>query len=287
MRAPPVLLVATALVSALVAGLGTGCPKEEPFYSDEIGVEAIPVEPGAHAGTFALKTTNSTLIDVPGLDPLEGGGENFRLVQRTYDAENDVYEQRSELCGGFNYEVAGVVTEAPQATYRAVPSSENEQVKITAEGVYSSTGHLQLWALRDLPDELTTPLPENRDEAKESPWDDRIYDMDDDGEPGFSLVVGGDLGSGTVFAIQRKTVDLEGVVLGPDRAIGLAHNVNETLTLGASNPLIDRDSEGSARPNPNPKRSYFEEQRIDDDATCDDVMDAIEDGVLHELPPFD
>jgi hypothetical protein len=282
---------ATACVTACVMtsgmAMGMGCPKPTPAFSSDIGVEAIPVEPGAHAGTFALRTTNTTQILVPGIDPLEGGGENFRLVTRAYDAESDTYLQTSKLCGGFNYPVAGVITDAPESTYRSVPESTAELVTITAEGIYASTGHLQLWALRDLPDDFETPLPETREEAAEAPWTERIYDMDEDENPGFSLVVGSDLGDGSVFVVQRKTVTLAGVVLGPDKAIGLAKNVNETLTLGADNPLIDRDSEGSSQPHPDPKKSFFDEGRLPDGASCDDVMSAIEDGVLDQFRPFD
>lgn len=273
-------------VAGILAG-AVGCPKPTPAFSDDIGVEAIPVEPGAHAGTFALRTTNTTQILVPGLDPLEGGGENFRLVTRAYDAETDTYLQRSQLCGGFNYEVAGVVTQAPEATYRAVPESTAEIVGITPEGLYTSTGHIQLWALRDLPDVFETPLPENRDEALAEPWTpERIFDMDDDGQPGFSLIVGSGLGDGQVYAIQRKFVELSGVVRGPDKAIGLAANTNQTLTLGASNIAIDRDTEGSSQPHPDPKKSFFEEGRLADDAGCDEVLSAIDDGVLGQFRPF-
>jgi hypothetical protein len=277
------VVIACPLLALLV---GAACPREQPFFSSDLGVEAIPAEPGAHAGTFALKTTNVTQIEVPGIEPLEGGGENFRLVMRVYIEDQDVYEQESQLCGGFNYAVAGVVTESPQSTYKAVPRSSRERVVISAEGAYSAEGHLQLWALRNLPDDFETPLPDDRDEASAAPWTDRIYDMDGDDQPGFTLVVGGNLGSGQIYVVQRKTVDLEGIILGPDRAIGLAQNKNETLTLGASNPIIDRDSEGSAAPHPDPRKSYFEEARLADGATCDDVMSAIDDGVLHDIRPF-
>jgi hypothetical protein len=279
----PLVVEARALV--LVAALA-GCSRPAPFFSDDIGVEAIPVERGAHAGTFALRTTNTTQINVPGIDPLEGGGENFRLVQRTYDEQADVYEQRSELCGGVHYEVAGVVTGPPEATYQVVPPSENERVVITDDGGYVSTGHLQLWALHNLPDDKETPLPAERADAFEAPWTERIFDMDDDQQPGFSLVVGSGLGDGKIFAIQRKTVALDGVVLGPDRALGLARNTNEVLTLGADNPLIDRDTEGSSEPHPDPKKSFFEEARLADNATCDQVLTAIDDGILSRLRPF-
>lgn len=280
-RASLLVVLAPVLAAALAA-----CPGETPFYDDDIGVQAIPAPPGSHAGTFALKTRNQTLVHVPLLGDYDGGGDNLRLVTRTWDEESERYDQTSLLCGGYNFEVAGVVTEAPRSTYQAVPESTQETVTINHDsGTYVATGHLQLWALRDLPDPYGTELPTTKEEAAEPPWSERIYDMDDDGNPAMTLYVSGAV-EGEVYAFQRKTVDLDGVILGPDHAVGLAHNTNEALTVAANNPLVDRQSEGSSEPHPDSKRSFFEEVRIAEGATCDDVLRAAEDGTLPELPPF-
>ncbi|OGQ10572.1 MAG: hypothetical protein A2138_26555 [Deltaproteobacteria bacterium RBG_16_71_12] len=277
----------TQLAAACALALApAACPAEQPIYDDDIGVQAIPAPAGSHAGTFALKTRNQTLVHVPVLGDYEGGGDNFRLVTRSWDEAAGLYHQESTLCGGYNFEVAGVVTEAPRSTYRAVPPSTAEEVVIDHEaGTYLATGHLQLWALRELPDPYTTTLPTTKEEAAVPPWDERIYDMDGDDNPAMTLFVSGAV-EGEVYAFQRKTVDLDGVILGPDRAVGLAHNTNEALTVAANNPLVDRQSEGSSEPHPDPKRSFFEEVRIAEGADCDDVIAASEDGTLSELPPF-
>src|SRR5262245_33791889 len=107
----------------LVAAGALAC-EEKPFFSDDLGVEAIPIAKGEAAGTFAPKPLNPTILHLPaGLGDKEGGGSNYRLVTRTYDAENDEYTQTSQLCGGFNFEVAGVVTSVPESTYRTVAES--------------------------------------------------------------------------------------------------------------------------------------------------------------------
>ena len=277
MRAILVLLVVVA------AGCG---PAAAPFFSSDIGVAAVPVEPGSAAGTFALHTMNVTVVHLPaGLGDKDGGGENFRLVKRSYDAAADSYTQTSSLCGGDNFEVAGVTSSLPESTYRAVAPSPSETVTVDAGGKYTARGHLQLWGLRDLPDPYKTALPKTKDEAAVAPWDQRIFDMDGDTNPGITLFVAG-LVTGQVYAFQRKTVDLDGVTLSKDRMIGLAKNTNEALTIGADNPLVDRQSEGSAEPNPDPKKSYFEEVRIADTADCDVVMSAKSDGTLSEIRPF-
>lgn len=266
---------------ALFAIAAAAACAPEPVYDDDIGVQAEPAEPGSLAGTFALKTINATLVDVPidGLseDPL-GGGANFRLVSREWDEEAQLYRQTSRLCGGYNFEVLGVTTEVPQETYRKVPESTEELVVVDHErGTYESTGHLQVWAL-DLDDPFNDAFPTEKD-------DPRIFDMEPDDNPGLTLFVGG-LVEGEVYAAQRKGVDLDGVIQGPDYAVGLAINDFESITLGNNNELLDASEDGGAGPHPDPKESWFEEVRIPEDSDCDFVASAEDEGVLSRPRPF-
>ena len=277
-------VVGPAVVAAglVVAGQGCGPP---PVFNSDIGVEAEPIEAGEGAGTFALKTINATLVQVPVLGDFQGGGINYRLVKRTFNEDSNTYTQESRLCGGFNFEVAGVTTSLPESTYRAVAPSVTETVTISDDGSYVGAGHIQLWGLRDLPDPYTTDLPSDKDDAQNEPHKSRIFDMDDDDNDGVTTFISGAV-EGQVFIVQRKTVEIEGVVLGPDRALGLATNTNEVVQLGNTNVLLDRQSEGSAEAHPDPKLSWFEEVRVADDADCDLVMAAEDDGILSRVRPF-
>ncbi len=277
--------VALCLGSGVTLVAVAGCGGPEPVFDDDIGVEAIPVAPGEAAGTFALKVINTTLVHVPVFGDFAGGGTNYRLVKRTWDADAEVYNQTSLLCGGFNVEVSGVTTTLPESTYRAVPESTAERVTVDETGAYAQADHLQLWGLRDLPDPFATALPTSKEEAVDAPWTNRIYDMDEDENPGVTAVISGAV-EGEVFIIQRKTVTTHGVVLGPDRAIGLAENTNEVLQLGNTNALLDRQSEGNSEPHPDPKRSWFEEVRVADDVDCDFVVGAEDAGLLSKFAPF-
>ncbi len=278
-----ILPIASIGLSAL--GFLGACGGPEPVFDDDIGVAAIPIERGAAAGTFALKVINTTLVKTPFGDEA-GGGSNYRLVKRTYNADENVYDQSSSLCGGFGFTVLGTTTDLPESTYRAVPPSTEEKVTIDDAGVYDQTGHIQLWGIKDLPEPFTTPLPADKDEAQQEPHKSRIYDMDEDQKDGVTTIVSGTV-NGEVYVIQRKTVTTSGVVLGPDRALGLAKNTNEVVQLGNSNPVIfDRQSEGSSGPHPDPKLSWFEEARIGDDGDCDVVMGAEDAGLLSVVPPF-
>ncbi|MBM4281273.1 MAG: hypothetical protein FJ137_11130 [Deltaproteobacteria bacterium] len=275
-----------AALATVVAGLAVACATPpEPHYDDDIGIAAEPIAPGAAAGTFALKVVNTTLVHIPVLGDAAGGGTNYRLVRRTWDADASRYRQTSQLCGGYNVEVGGVTTTLPEATYRAVPASAAEQVTIDDDGTYAQTDHLQLWGLRDLPDPFSTPLPANAEEAQQAPHADRVVDMDADGNPGVTAQISGAV-QGDVYIVQRKTVTTRGVVLGPDRALGLAQNTNELVQVGNTNPLLSRQSEGGSEPHPDPRRSWFEEVRVADEADCDLVMSAEDDGLLSVIPPF-
>ncbi len=270
------------LVLALAA-----CEKPVPVYDDDIGVQAEPAEVGSLAGTFALKTINATLVHVPfeTEDEVIGGGVNLRLVTREWDAEQQLYLQRSTLCGGYNFEVLGVTTSVPEPTYREVPESTEEWVKVDHElGTYEAGGHIQLWAIQ-LDDPFDDAFPADKAEAESPAFADRIFDIDDDGHPGLTLFVSGAV-SGEVYAIQRKRVDLEGVIQGANYAVGLAQNTFESVTLGNNNPLLDASSQGSAEPHPDPKMSWFEEVRVDDTTTCEDVVGFEDSGVLNRRRPF-
>jgi len=258
---------------------------KRPVYNDELGVTPILAKEGSLAGTFALRSINALLVSVPILGDLEGGGDNLRLIKRTWDPATKTYLQRSQLCGGQNFPVFGVITAAPESTYRLVPESTNEVVSVDHDtGAYLATGHVQLWALRDLADPINDPLPKTVPEAK-GDFYSHIYDMDGDGHEGFTFNI---KGQGSVYVFQRKTIDFRGVILGPDRAIGVGTNVNETLTLSyRGSPLLDRQTEGSSRPNPDPLRSWFDEVRIPDDSDCDTVKAASLDGRLAAEAPFE
>ncbi len=273
------------LCASSAALLGIACVGPEPVFDDEIGVAAIPIEAGAAEGTFALKVVNTTLVKVPVLGDFAGGGTNYRLVRRTFDEGAGHYVQESFLCGGFNVEVAGVTTSVPEATYRAVAPNTAEIVEIDDDGAYRQRDHIQLWGLRDLPDPYETALPANKEEAQQAPHRDRIFDMDDDNNDGITSIISGAV-EGEVYVIQRKTVTTRGIVLGPDRMFGLSVNTNELVQLGNNNVLLDRQSEGSAEPHPDPKRSWFEEVRVDDDFDCDDVMAAEDNNLLSRNRPF-
>ena len=275
----------TCLLVALLALCGCG-EEIRPAYDDALGFEAIPAEEGSLAGTFALRATSASLVIVPVLGEYLGGGVNYRLLTRTWDADAGVYHQTSKLCGGFNFEVAGVVTAADQPTYRAVPDSTEELVTVDhARGTFETINHVQLWGI-NLPEPLDSEMPSDIAEANTPPHSERIYDMDADGNIGFTLHVSGAV-DGEVYAIQRKRVTSQrGLILGADLVRGVLETTYETIRLGNNNALLDRASEGDSEPYPDPLESWFEEVRVDPAITCDEVVELDATGELSRVRPF-
>ena len=78
-----------ALPLCVVFVLSSCGPAAEPVYDDELGLQAVPIAEGSLSGTFALKVVAASLvrIPIPGIDDQLGGGVNYRLVQRQWDAE--------------------------------------------------------------------------------------------------------------------------------------------------------------------------------------------------------
>lgn len=250
--------------------------------NDDVKALAVPLEKGALAGTFAARSSSATIVDTVFAGYQTGGGVNYRLVTRSYDDEAGHYVQESRLCGGYNYEVSGVTLFVPEETYRKVPPSTEEVVRVDDErGLVLADGHLQLWALRDLPDPFETPLPETAEEAMEPPHSERIYDMDDDGNPGMTMDVTGAV-TAEVYAIQRKRFSTTGVVTSADESVGFVDTLYDALVLGGDNSLLEYADPSRGETHPDPNESVYQELRLADGDDCADVMARVEAGDFDE-----
>lgn len=259
------------------------CPAPEPYYDAQLNMEAVPVEEGAMAGLFALKIQSTTETEIPLLGKVVGGGDTYALVNRVFNPEDQTYSQETALCGGL------IRSENSESTiddddWQKVPSMAPRALELNdGEGYLAVDGYIELWGLHNLSDPWTDPLPADEVEAEEPPFRDQIVDMDEDGNPGMTIHVDG-LVSGDFYFVQRKTADLEGILLGPDRTLGLQVTQFEQTILGSDSGPTQQGY--PQNPHPDPMQSWFEEVRLSEDATCDDVMDAVTDGRLSRLRPF-
>lgn len=106
-----------------------------------------------------------------------------------------------------------------------------------------------------------------QDELPTDPADPRVFDQDEDGNPGVTVGVTilGVL-SGEVYAVQRLSKHMEGAVDSSDRVKGLISWTNEQVALAASSPLLQ--TTGEAEVHPDAERSYFVMKRIPEHVGC-------------------
>ncbi|MFH1810714.1 MAG: hypothetical protein ABIJ09_18375 [Pseudomonadota bacterium] len=274
------------MLALLVLVLGAACPA--PYYDDDIGVPGVATDEGVLAGRFAHRQRYIYVTYVPILSQeVESGGDQYLLVRRDWDAEQSRYREQWTFCIDINHEAAGLVTETLDAARDSVVFSETLAEVEHATGQFTVRDGLQMWALRNMPDPLNTPIP-TPDNYKESPQKDWIYDADGDGHLGCTSRIHGIL-EGEDYFVNRKVSGYRGVTTGPDRVLGLMNQrsswsvLESTVALAVHTGDIPSDQ---AKQHPDPKRSWFEQVRLPDDATCTEVRAAKDDGTLSTTRPF-
>lgn len=277
-RLTPMILLAFALVPVACG------PRAEPFYSDDLGIQAVPVAPGALAGTFALFLESSTIVDAPLVGEKPSGGDSWYLVDRTWDPETGTYAETQRPCGGITFETAGATTTISLDAWRSLGPSMIRRLEIDdLAGTYALDGHLELWGLEGLPDPYGSALPADKEEAAQAPFKDWIVDMDEDGHPGMTAHVES-IVTGDHYFVQRRMFDLEGITLGADRIVGLDHVHIEKTTLGATSSLLE--SQTPQRPDPDPLESWFVMQRVDPSLDCDGLTRKVDMNEIGGRRPF-
>ena len=101
--------------------------------------------------------------------------------------------------------------------------------------------------------------------------DNRIYDMDRDGNIGITIGVSASIGNGEVYAIQRRKYALEGIVINNERIEGYVQAVHEQVSLGFSEFWLEY-GDSAGRVDSDSTRSYFIIQEIDPSWGCLEIM---------------
>mgnify|MGYP000713244337 CR=1 FL=1 len=280
MRSVPSILALTLTSTLSLSPWLMGCEEPpEPVYDDELGLQAVSTEPGALEGAWGFKSSTLGLAELPIIGEQYTGGDTYMLVEREWDGE--AYTETHTVCGGRIFDTDASTSYIEEDVWRLVAPS-TPTVRLDPElGTYEVDDYIELWGI-DLPEPLTTPLPIDGEDAKVSPHAERIFDFEDDGNPGATMAVGGVI-EADVFFIQRKINNYRGLVLGDDELTGLVEWTKEQITLDATNPLLNGNLD--QQKHPDPKEHWFHSVRVDS-ADCDTVMQAVEDGDLARLRPF-
>ena len=274
-------------LSWLLLALTTGCP--EPYYDDNIGIPGIATADGELAGSWAVHLRYITVAMVPVLGhEVESGGDKYYLVERSWQSGDGTYLERWQFCRDLNNESAGLTMVTPDATRDSVVLPDTRARVDHPRGEFGTADHTELWALRNLPDLKNTPIP-TPDNYRDAPQRDWIYDADNDGHLGHTMLLSGYL-EGEDYYVCRKFHQLNGVVASLDHVIGL-HQVRSSWSVleSTASPIAIHTGEipsDQARQVDDPKRNWWEQVRLGDGATCDAVRTAADDGTLSTLRPF-
>ncbi len=261
-----------------------GCPASKPIYDDTLNLTAVPVEPGALAGRFYLRGVSNHMADLSFLGMWESASEVFWVVERTYDEETQTYTQMMDFCTAINYEFAGVTSTIPDMAYEKVETAEVVMTYDHQTGAYTASDILITFALQNLEDPITAELPANEEELSLFLEKDHVFDMDEDGNPGITIVSTGAI-EANLFNFSRIIRQIEGISLGPDTVVGLMTTDRYTYVMVSDNPLMKPGRKYMPQ-HEDPKENWFEEIRIDDRQTCDNVMTFKEEGKFSRVRPF-
>lgn len=99
--------------------------------------------------------------------------------------------------------------------------------------------------------------------------DPRVVDQDKDGHPGMTVRVSG-LIDGRLYLIQRSWDRLWGRLIDGDKIAGRVKWHSDQVVLDSTSRWLGDPPE--SKPHPDPKQSYFRMIRVDDAATCSDIV---------------
>jgi hypothetical protein len=174
-------------------------------------------------GIWLLWAETSSCIKL-GASGLETLSESVMRIELSQSAP-DVLVQKLKNCVIEQSPVLGVPTTFPQALIDSIPSRTFTSLldAPTTGATYQSQLDVEVWAAK-LADPVHDTLPINAS-------DPRVYDMDGDGKPGVTLLVGA---SCQMQVVERSFARWTGTVTSGDRIEGGGQTSYEQNVLSAS-----------------------------------------------------
>ncbi len=280
-----------AALAIPAAGLVAACaPPDAPAQSDWAD-QQIEVDAGGRAdtgvveaewletldGTWLQYTQASNCVDVFGVSYVDQMQRTFYIVQ-TEQNQLGVLTETFTACDVELAPVLGLQATVPQAllqsTWPVTVTGGLTTGSLRPGAGYTSGPLAELWGLA-LDDPFNDPVPTIDD----GPDDPRIVDLDEDGNPGSTLVFPDQCDA---YIAQRTNTLMSGIMTAPDRIEGgipLGHGVLNAhagqYIVSASNPLCATRYGLS----PNPGRGQFVRVRVDGRGGALNI-DADGDGVI-------
>lgn len=216
---------------------------------------AVPIED--ISGTWAYVEVQAQIVRTPAIaDPFMNLVVTGMLMEQTQEGEQ--VTGRAIICHRHtDSDLVGAAV--PRRLIDAIEpfdytATYDAEGTFTMERVYLHLGYH--------PDD-----PSDESELPTEADDPLVYDQDEDGEPGATIVLSG-LVDGMVFTVQWATIAPDGRSVAEDRIEGLLDfNANENV-LG-SEPAVIASFAPESTPAPEPCWSTFQMARAPEDADCD------------------
>jgi hypothetical protein len=199
-------------------------------------------------GDWVLFSQVSTCVDIG--SSLEQYNRSLYLIHVTQSAHGGLTEVW-EACEIDLTPVISVRAQIPEALRQSVYPLETRRGQVVGtppEQRYTSGALLELWGVV-----MDEPLI---DAMPTTPADERLFDMDEDGEAGVTLQIGD---ACMAYMAQRRITHYHGQMIAPDRIEGEALSVTEQYIIDASAPICKT----SYQIRSNPARSHFSRVRVD------------------------
>ena len=216
--------------------LSAGAEAQEPTYQERFN------------GTWAHYSQISTCVDIG--SSLEQLNRSLYRV-KVEELEHGGMIEEWEACEIDLTPVISVRAQVPEALRQSVYPMETRRGQVVGAPPlrhYMSGPMVELWGVR-MDEPSVDPMP--ADAA-----DDRIYDMDEDGEPAVTLKLGDTC---QAYMVQRRVNSYYGALIEPGLIEGEALSVTEQLIIDASSPLCKT----SYQTRSHPSRSHFRRARVD------------------------
>lgn len=221
----------------------------------------------ADTRTFAMLQVVATVVTDPGPftdDQEQADTTSVLLVDWRREGTSLTWTETT--CSVEQSEVFDTVTSFPDAFVEHLPvRTRTGELSAPETGATLTAGPFVDLVSVDLEDPSGDDLPEEAD-------DDRVFDLDEDGQPGVTVHIDqAIMGEGDVYVVQRSIARMDGVVVAADRIEGYLESSPEQSVLAASEWWLELDAP-PPEPDPEPSHSYFVLQQVADGATCADIL---------------
>ncbi len=175
-------------------------------------------------GTWVMWHETSTCVKVLSIH-LESVTQTLLLV-KLQSSPGGVVQHSSRDCLIEQTPIVGVSTTIPLAVVESIPPQNYVAVLSGSQpgATYSTQRNVELWAMN-----LTDPEFE---ELPKDASDPRVYDQDNDGNPGATLILGANQCS--MYVVQRAIAQWNGKVESGTRIAGMGNNLTTQIVLGAT-----------------------------------------------------